>query len=75
MSIFSDRRRATAHVKGALIIAAAILIAAFGAAYMLSPERDVERCVRVITGSILDFGDYEGNYALCFEHIHQMRWQ
>ena len=33
------------HVQGALIIAAAVLIAAFGATYMLSPERDVERCV------------------------------
>ena len=33
------------HVQGALIIAAAVLIAACGAAYMLSSERDVERCV------------------------------
>ena len=33
------------QVQGALIIAAAVLIAGLGAAYMLSPERDVERCV------------------------------
>lgn len=73
------------QVQGALIIAAAVLIAGFGAAYMLSPERDVERCVRIVedpgTARQL-FTDHRERkvlggievvadvYAVCFAYIH-----
>ena len=43
---------------------------------ILSPERDVERCVRIMEEPSVDIilftdqGDYDSNYALCFAYIH-----
>ena len=65
----------SAQVKGALIIGAAILVATFGAAYMLSPERDVERCVRLLVARPVPIGvpalyTASDPYAVCFLRMH-----